>query len=135
MDKIDDDNPGCGQWNDAANDQIMMTILAMGTKITKTNPVIKTISTEVGESFRRVLKHSEKNLNVNDLQKILFLQKTFCFDCIFRMANLHMADFYCYSNIQIYSQFCNGGLLNFLFITTLRIMNIMFSILLVDNRE
>ena len=48
----------------------MMTILAMGTKIKKTNPVIKTISTEVGESFRRVLKPSEKNLNVYEAKMI-----------------------------------------------------------------
>ena len=33
---------------------------------------------------------------------------TFFACSIFRMANLHMADFYCYSNIQICSQFWNS---------------------------
>ena len=33
---------------------------------------------------------------------------TFFVCSIFRMANLHMADFYCYSNIQICSQFWNS---------------------------
>ena len=56
VDRMDDDNPSYGECDDATNDHIMMTLLAMGTKITKTNPAIKTISTEVGESFRRVTK-------------------------------------------------------------------------------
>ena len=38
VDKMDYDYPGSGQWHDATNDQIMMTILAMDTKITKNEP-------------------------------------------------------------------------------------------------
>ena len=55
------------QWSD--NDDNLGQ-MAMGTKITKTNPAIKTFSTEIGESFRRVLKPSEKNLNVYEAKMI-----------------------------------------------------------------
>ena len=64
-----------------------MTIWAMGTKITKTNPAIKTFSTEVGEFFRRVLKPSEKSLNVYEAKMIcknIISSKNFLFQLYFQ---------------------------------------------------
>ena len=58
--------------------------------------------------WMKLMKTLETNVIVNPNWNNFITFTFFIISCIFRMANLHMADFYCYSNIQICSQFWNS---------------------------